>query len=267
MHGLASEGMGLNYLTEPLFGFSLPDMSPSLSISRIIPGLAEINLRSVHRPSELVGEVVQGAGGVPASLAMNFVRFAFSPLGLMDPKRMEMASPRKLRNIIKAGRLAIEGGERTAKGARVPGTEFDWTDPGDALELLMLAVGDAVPPRIRRAQEIQGQQIEAKEFWKGQREALRGKLYQAFNSGDPTDIAEMMEDIQQFDANVRNQGRPELALGSSKQLKQGYLQHLRAKVLTEEGLPTEKMFGPLYKELEQIYGSGSAQVIEKKKVK
>jgi hypothetical protein len=138
MHGLASQ----------------VGMHRSISLGRIIPGLADLDLRSGLRPEEFAGEVGLGGSGVLGSLIMNWVRFlGYSPYAFSDPKRWELIAPRGLvRSPMRAIRHAVEGGERTAKGAKMPGTEFDWTDPGDALTLILEAASFP-PARIRKEQE------------------------------------------------------------------------------------------------------------------
>ena len=157
-----------------MLGIPFPkfDLSASVSMGRIIPGLAEIGPpnRSFDAMFSRVGTDIAGAS---FGIGINALKFlSDNQLPFNDAKRWERAMPRAMKNLARGYRFLEEGRERNNNGGTV--LKFNASDPEQLAEVVGQALG-FTPTRLSRKWDRQRMEQEAVAFWN----IRRGKIGRA----------------------------------------------------------------------------------------
>ncbi len=153
--------------------------------------------------------------------------------------------PAAFRNVMRASRLFLEGGDRTRSYAQTIG--FDEEDPEQAGELVAIALGFR-PTRVAQSQELAFAEREVQAFWQTRKELLMRKAYRAkFFHQDVDEYREVLEQIRQYNGEAPD-GKLKITPDS---LKQSFRRRLQTKKKIESG---QGMTSPgVRKEMDQLY--------------
>lgn len=262
-HGLASHSFGLTDVFGGI-GWPAPDFddSGSLSEGRVIPGLADLDVRS-RSPSQALDSLLSATpslAGAGVSFAAQMLRAALNiPYHYADMKTYEPILPNAVKNPAKAIRMAEEGRERNRKGATV--VPWDMNDWNDRLSLAFQAMG-FVPSKLTKEYNKTRSFIEARNFWTAQRAILSESYYQVKDNHDAHSMAQARKNIATFNIRVTNLGIPEFRL-NYKQLEMNYRQRqmsIRQQTMGQAPRSSRN----LNKQYQDIYGE---KILEKKETR
>jgi hypothetical protein len=194
MGGIGRHSFGMKPLADMVGATWVPDvdMSKSIALQRVLPGNPTAFLKpgdSFERKlSDATQSVAGAAYGIPLAI---YKALSGDP---SDLKTWEPAIPRALRNMVRAGRLLVEGGDRDAGGNQF--LEYDKDSPEDVMEIMALAMGF----RPTRANVFWDRATEAREldqFWTLKKEGLMREAWQARESEDKEDLESAMSAIRE----------------------------------------------------------------------
>lgn len=169
LHGL---GYGLGDLMALLTGMPGPDISSSLSMGRIVPGLRGLLSITKGDVEEGVSRAAEDVSGAGFSVMWRLLRAVFDPHPL-TMRNVEQVAPTALRNLMMATRWLVDGKEVDASGA--PIVRFD---PSDRASILLMALG-LRPAKLTEAVRERRLTQEAIRYWQGRREALMRAFFWA----------------------------------------------------------------------------------------
>lgn len=260
LHGASRESFGVH---AALSGLGIPspnvDLSGSLSMGKLIPGLTSaINPKSASF-TEMVGNVTTDiagpALGVPFAMYQSIVDHT---LPADDIKRWERAMPRALKSVTKSSRLLAEQRERDRGGATI--VSFDPNDVDDQLDLLSVGLGFQ-PTKISRQWDVNSAVMEVEKYWKAQRTLLMGEFFRSIRLKDADGRADAIEAIRKYNAEL-----PYPSLRINRDSLSSSIQSRRRELMgRERQLPTQPSLRPIGKDIRSLYPEG--QVVEERKLR
>ena len=172
-------GLGRYYGLGPLHllkgaGIPVPnvDISGSLSLGRIVPGLRGAMESGDRNPEEKFGRTISDALGPVFAIGYNLWRAVESN----EPdtwKKWERTLPTAFRNVSRSLRLTLRGTERTRDNVDL--IEFDKTDPQQVAELMGMLFS-FTPTRLRQVYERRRTIKEVQMYWMTRRAVLLDQL-------------------------------------------------------------------------------------------
>lgn len=259
LHGASRYSFGLSLAGDVLGAKFVPevDMSKSLTLSRALP----LNVTSLIKPAadwnEKVANVTRDAAGAAYGIPLAMTKaVAGSDLDIADFKRWEGAMPRAFRQATRAGRLAVEGGERTPQMART--IPYDYSDPKQLGELLAIAAG-FTPTKQSQYWDRQLAEKEIDFFWKSQKQMIFEQLYEArFVYDDKEAFKQGIQKVKDFNARA-----PKGYQITPNALQSSLKNRVRRKTLIERG--DNPNIGPgVAEESRRLYPEG--EIIQQKPV-
>jgi len=246
LHGISRVGFGIPAAAD-LLGIPMPkfDMSASVGLGRIIPGLETIGPPSRSFDAGFSRFVTQ-ASGASAGIGINVMRFlSDDALDWGDSKRYERAFPRSIKNVLKARRFLEEGRERTRTGATV--LAFDASDPDQLAEIVGQALG-FTPTRLSRKWDRQRMVQEAEAFLLIRRGMILRQMDTAVQSGDRAVIKDMLAAIKRYN----KEAEPGFKI-SSRELRQSQRERARRRRLFELGRPARRKSTGLARDIDKLF--------------
>jgi hypothetical protein len=247
LHGLAQDSFGLGHIGE-LTGIPIPhlDVSRSVGMGDIIPGTEIPGMMLQNEPNDIIATAAADIGGAGGSLVDQYYKAALSD----DPDKWKKAE--KLlplvaaRNLSKAVRLGLRGGEYTQGGNAI--AQFDPYDPRTAMELVGQGLGFQ-PSKLTQGWERQIAVAEQLQYYKVQQELLLKQINYARMQQDREATADMLEQIRAY-----NQQVPQPEMGISVQtMKDSFKSYLEKHKVSGMGLAAEKKYRRLQEQTEQAY--------------
>jgi hypothetical protein len=247
LHGASADSLGMATLGRAAgLGAWVPqfDLSASISMGRIVPGIDSLREQGENFEAGVV-RGLERSGGAFLSSAIQAFRAATSN----DPntwKRVEKGMPAFARNMARARRLAAEGREQTKSGQII--AEFDPSNPRDAAELGLLAVGFQ-PRRLTegwRSEIHKRQGVQYYEVWKRQ---ISRQFNFAMASGDREAIADMRKAVRQYNNSVPF---PEMSI-TGDYLRQSLQTYLRERAKAEAGVPSSPSTFRFERSIEEVF--------------
>jgi hypothetical protein len=249
LHGASREGFGIPAAMNGL-GIPAPtlDLSASLSMGRIIPGLKPLlnpaGISSQNAVGEVVSEIAGPVFGVPFDMYQSLMD---KQLAAEDPKRWENALPRALKSVSKASRYLAEERERDRTGATV--VKWDPNDLNDQLDVLLGVGLGFQPTKLRQTWDYLSAQKEAQDYWKGQRQVLMSEVYRAHRLKDKEGKRDAIQAIKRFNAEA-----PDRALKiTGEAIRQSIQTRARNLRMKEKDVPREKYLRGVAKGVEGLY--------------
>lgn len=248
LHGASRVGFGV---PAALSGLGLPsatpDMSGSLSMGKLVPGLASALNPQGSSWKETVGEVtseVAGAWlGVPFAAYQSIID---KSLPADDIKRWERVMPRAMRGLSRSSRLMAEQRERDRGGATV--VQFDPNDWSDQMDIMSIAAGFA-PTQMNRQWDFLRAQTEVQNYWKGQRTMLTQELFRAKRLKDKEGIEDALKAVKEFNAEA-----PDKALRITRDtLERSLKTKTRNLQMRERGIPVQKSLRGVTEGVKELY--------------
>lgn len=250
MHGLSRYyGLAAFHALE-LLGVPVPqvDVSGSLSAGEPIPGIRELVEPSRDPDKKLGGAIVSALGPV-AGIGYTFWKSLMS----QDPdqwKTWERAMPTAMRVASQAIRRGDRGEESFRGGGAI--AKFDPLNTEHRTELIANALGFA-PTRMSQAYELRSAQEDLRQYWTVRRAMVLENYAWALLGEDVEARADARQAIERFN---RDAPSPKLRL-SGEEIARSLRQRTRLRSLREQGLPNEKAFQPLYRQMAPAYGAGA----------
>lgn len=253
LRGISRQGFGLKTIGD-MTGLPLPgmDLSGSLSmgspvhvISPMVQAAGKL-LKGQDYEDVMAGFTADSVGpafGIPLEMIK---AIAANDLPWNDPKRWEAASPSALRNLMRAGRYATEGEERTRTGATL--VEFDKNDMEAWMEIVAQAAG-FTNTRVSRAWDKAGMLREAEMFWAGRRGGLYAQYYRAKSYNDKDGLEAVMKAVERYNKSVPFS---QMRIGK-KDLEKSFKQRTTAAGKREAGLPATKALIPVFEEIKGLH--------------
>jgi hypothetical protein len=246
MHGMSRYyGMGPLHAMEA-FGVPVPntDVSGSLSLGRIVPGLEDM-LGQARSPEEKFGRAIVEAMGPVLGVPYAVWR-SMNDTNPDSWKKWERAMPVVLKSASRAMRIA-ERGEETARGGGQV-LEYDPTDIDQRTELIAQALGFS-PTRLGQAYELNSAQMHAQKWYSTRRSLLLEDYVYARMHGKRRMMADVKREIRMF-----NHSAPtgKIAITPQTMAKSWQERNRRARLRTA-GQPSAKMYRGLYREIEEVF--------------
>ena len=231
MHGSSRYMFGAPQVAD-LVGIPLPnvDMSGSLSMGRIIPGVEPV-LGREGRAGDTLSRAGEEVGGAVLAMPINMMRAIIddNPNTL---KRFERAMPSFAKNLSKAYRYATEG-DRLHDGSQL--VEFDLNDSKHQIEIWAQAMGFA-PTRAQIAKEKYYITKEIAEYYELRRRSLL-KAYDYARQADDTKMEQkVLQEISKFNDTLPFAG---FSL-SGKDISRSLKNRERKRAMNEAGFFVDK---------------------------
>jgi hypothetical protein len=251
MHGLGRYyGLGVIHALEAL-GVPVPkvDVSGSLSAGEPIPGVSEL-VEPSRDPDKKLGATLVSTLGPVVGIGYTLWKAVLN----QDPdswKVWERALPSALRLASQTARRSARGEETYRGGGSI--VEFDPLNTEHRTELIANALGFS-PTRATQAYELRSAQEDLRQYWV----VRRAYVLENYAWSTLQDDAEVRKDA--YEAIIRfNQDAPapQLRLTPEK-IQQSLKQRTRLRNLREQGLPNEKAFQPLYRQIAPLYGASES---------
>lgn len=248
LHGASRVGFGipaaLNGLGIPS---ATPDLSASLSMGKLIPGLSPLLNPMTSSWRETVGDVTSEVAGpwlgVPFAMYQSITDHS---LPADDIKRWERAMPRAMRGMARSSRLMAEQRERERGGATV--VDFDPNDWSDQADILSVGLGFQ-PTQLSRQWDYLRAQIEVQRYWLGQRKILTDELFRAKRLKDKDGVQDAVQAIKEFNAEA-----PDKALRiTGETIKRSMDARARNLRMKEAGVPQQKAVRGATRTLQELY--------------
>lgn len=248
LHGASRIGFGIPAALQSVgVPASEIDLSGSLSMGRLIPGLAPVLDIRNGRFNELVGETtVEIAGpaiGVPFAAYQALIDHS---LPANDIKRWERVLPRAGKAISRASRFLVEERERDRRGGTI--IEFDPNDVSDQMEIISTAAGFA-PTRLNRKWDYLRSAQEVEHYYLGMRRLLMNEYWRAFRLRNADGKEDAVKAIRKFNAETPFKS---MAI-TADSLRQSVKARVRGKEQREADIPTAKMLRPIRAETRELY--------------
>lgn len=242
LHGLSRAGFGMQF-----------DMSGSLGLGSIIPGLNELNTGILNAEgfSSTFAKTGQGVAGAGLAIPINLLQaMSDSTLPIDDFKRWERAMPRAIKNLSKAVRFAVEGRERFRSAGAGTVVDFDINDSGSIAELIGQAAG-LQPTRLSRRWDRESAQREVLAYWDTRRKTLLMQFNHArdVSGGGRAQLEPIYKAIRQFNREVPSGLKRitrDTLLSSAKEAA-------RRRALTTAGQPSALGDRPIAREVQRLY--------------
>ena len=242
--------MGIGWLEE-WTGISMPqiDLSGSLSMGRVIPGLEGIGdfFQRETEPDRAIADFTEDVGGAGVSYTMGVLR-AISDNNPDVWKRYERAMPAALKSLSRALRFHVRGEETTRTGARIASFE----DPMEKAEIIAQALGFP-PTRIGQRWEQVIAKRETEKYWMVTRQMFLADLDLATRMRDREGIADSHKAIREFNNRVRGDTELKRFVITRKVIRQSLKQRARARAREEAGLARTNIATPLARGIQQSF--------------
>ncbi len=247
LHGASRVGFGIPALLNGLgLPSATPDLSGSLSMGKLIPGMEFLNPNSKswnEAVGSLTSEVAGPWLGVPFQMYQSIMD---QQLMLSDPKRWERSMPRAMRGLSRASRLMAEQRERDRTGATV--LEYDPNDWSDQADLLSINLGFNPTQNVRQWDYITAQR-NIQSYWKGQRQILLSELYRTLRMKDKEGKEDAIAAIKKF-----NEEAPDKALVITRDAIQKSMKtRARNMQFKEADVPREKYLRGVSQEEQKLH--------------
>lgn len=248
LHGASRVGFGI---PAALNGLGVPagsaDLSGSLSMGRLIPGLSAGLNNDASNFAELLGDVTREVAGpvlgVPFALYQSVVDHS---LPADDPKRWERAMPRALRDVTRSSRYLAEQRERDTRGATV--AQFDPNDISDQMDALAVGLGFQ-PTQVTRQWDAIEAQREVQMYWKGQRKLLMDSFARASRLKDVEGIQDSRTAIKEFNKDVPY-GKMKI---TQESLQKSLAARKRERTAKETRTPVAKSLQGVSREVQELF--------------
>jgi len=252
MHGLSRNyGLGPLHLLG-LLGVPVPnvDISGSLSAGRFIPG-TEALLGEERDPNAKLGRTMAEVLGPVMGVGFNIIKALDSD----DPdtwKVWERALPTSMQGISKSIRRQHREEENFRGGGAV--VKFNPLDIEQRMENVAQFFSFATT-RVNQRFELRHSQEELKRYWVARHTAVMENYAWAIIQEDKEGLEMALKRLRKF-----NKEAPAAGLRiDSKKLKQSVRERFRRGHLREIGVPSEKAFRGLFKDLEEAFPEGAPQ--------
>lgn len=247
LHGASRVGFGIPGLMSGLgLPSAEPDLSGSLSMGKLIPGIGFINPESAgwrENVGTLTSEVAGPWLGLPFAIYQTLLDHS---IPMDDIKRWERVMPRALRAVSRSSRLMAEQRERDRGGATV--VDFDPNDWSDQMDIASIALG-FTPAQMSRQWDYLEAQKEVQTYWKSQRITLTNELFRAKRLKDKEGMADAVKAIKEF-----NETAPDKALRiTNETLRRSIQTQSRNLELRNRGVPKEKALRGISGGLDRLY--------------
>lgn len=248
LHGASRAGFGI---PAALQGVGLPsgsaDLSGSLSMGKLVPGLAAFMDPRGSSFTEMLGEVTREIAGPLLGVPLAIYNSAVdSALPSDDPKRWERAMPRALKDVSRSSRYLAEKRERDTRGATV--VHFDPNDISDQMDALAVGLGFQPTQLTRQWDAIQAQR-EVQMYWTGQRKLLLNAYGRAARLKDVEGKQDARAAIKEF-----NQEVPDAGLKITQDTLQKSLRtRERERRAKESRTPTQKSLRGVSREVQELF--------------
>ena len=249
LHGISRDTFGFGFFASYI-GIPFPhvDMSGSISLGRVVPGVQALPSFAKGHFSEGLGRVTAEAVGagfaIPLQMAQAIVEFDKNPAPLRALERM---LPAAARSIAKAVRYYEEGGVTDRRLAmKVP---MSWQDPEQRMEIIAQALGFA-PTRVSERYDQDSMYKAHAQFYALRQQKLIQDFTWARIERDREAIADVRQGIKQYNEEV-----PDKRLRiNNAMLSRSVRQRLRGVNLTEQGRPLEgRKYRGLYNEIDRLF--------------
>ena len=247
MHGISryTFGAGMPWFTE-LTGAHIPavDISGSLSMGRIVPGVASV-FGSEQEYSKRFERGTTQASGALLSIPLGFTRALSSD----DPdewKTWERTLPTALRHVSHAVRYFQRGEETRRSGEQI--ATFDPHDPYQLAEIAAQGLG-FTPTKISTQWEGKIAEKEAGMYYQNRRAILLEQFDYALRTDDRQGIKDVRAGIKRYNNSVPY-GSLKIAPDS---IFKSMVERQTGRKLGEAGIPKQKKLTPLYKDIQQLY--------------
>lgn len=246
LHGMGRYTMGLG---NELTGLPIPnlDLSGSLSMGRIIPGLAEFGAAGKFEDKFL--RAATDVGGAAYSIPLSILQAAYDSENPDTFKRWERAMPTALKNVSKAYRFLSEEAEFVRGDAEV--VRFDPENPEHNMEIAAQALGFQ-PTRLSQEWDLRNAQREQAAYFALRKQGLLRAYDHARERGTPEDVKEVAARIREYNALVRAQGHTPLAI-TGEQISRSMKGRHRHRLLFEANVPNAKLERGLYQQVQEEY--------------
>jgi hypothetical protein len=201
-----------------------------------------------------MGQASQKIAGASYGIALTMAKaMTNDQLPMSDWKRWEPAMPRAMRGLVRAGRYASEGRDRTATGATT--IPFDVGDPDQLAEVVAQGLG-FTPTRMSRYWDKQRAVLEAQAFWA----TRRGMLMKQFDHALQTRDASVIDDVRKAISRYNNEvAIPGLGI-SSEEIMNSIRARTKARMRVEQGLPANNRNIPLVQQMNKLFPEADAEV-------
>jgi|GEM_PF-4772466 len=248
LNGASRAGFGI---PAALQGVGLPsgsaDLSGSLSMGKLVPGLAALMDPKGSSFTEMLGDVTREIAGPLLGVPLAVYNSAVdSALPSDDPKRWERAMPRALKDVSRSSRYLAEKRERDTRGATV--THFDPNDISDQMDALAVGLGFQPTQLTRQWDAIQAQR-EVQMYWTGQRKLLLNAYGRAARLNDVEGKQDARSAIKEFNQEVPDSGLKITQDTLQKSLKT----RERERKAKESRTPTAKNLRGVSREVQELF--------------
>jgi len=209
---LILHGLGRNYMTP---GLAI-DLSGTFTYGNLIPGFGPaLDLASGQGDfNSSLGRVAKEAGGAGFSVAASILQAATSP-DLSTVKRLQLALPSALRNLVRAGERVADGEATTLTGKPIPNTEFDPAKPLDYIQITMEAMGFQ-NSEVAKEGEARRAVNEVAAFYGGRKNLLLRQWRHVIENGrNPKAMADMRKHIKRFNTSLAGRYRAFVITGDT----------------------------------------------------
>jgi len=248
LHGASRVGFGI---PAALNGLGIPagsaDLSGSLSMGRLVPGLAAGLNNDASNFAEVLGDITREVAGpvlgVPFAMYQSIIDHS---LPADDPKRWERAMPRALRDVTRSSRYLAEQRERDTRGATV--AQFDPNDISDQMDALGVGFGFQ-PTQVTRQWDAIEAQREVQMYWKGQRKLLMDAYARASRLKDVEGVQDSRTAIKEFNKDVPY-GKMKITQDS---LQKSLAARKRERAAKETRTPVSKALQGVSRETQELF--------------
>lgn len=252
LHGAGRYGWGLGALGRRM-DMPVPDvdLSGSLGLGRIIPGISAINAPDLNAA---VAEGTEGILGPALGIPMQLVRAMHDEHGSALEKAAAYG-PQFMKYPLKSWQWYKEGAAETKSGTRI--AEFDPSDPLHGAELMAHAMGFPLT-RVRRRQDAYGLEYELVMYYRTSRGLVLRNLYEAAMTQDPQVLKDAREALQRYNNSVPV---PALRI-TAAEAKASLKGRATSDAMKDRYLPTNKRDIPLVKEIREAFPPEDTETIE-----
>lgn len=243
LHGTSKYGFGLPQVLDVMgqqvgikhLPIPVLDRTSSISMGDILGFDPTAPLGPTKEPLKKEMQQLQRASGAGFGLGFAMYNFLTSQQSLSDMKRWEMIMPRVMANASKAGRWAMEGGERNQAGNQI--VKFDVHDTEQMAEILARAAGYQ-PRRMSAEWERIGALAEQKAFWQIRQGILLRQFGEAVKENNPENKERVIAAVKQYNADLPPEARGYAISGTT--LRNSVRQRMKVKAAQEAGYDTTK---------------------------
>ena len=250
VNGLSSNTFGLTALTSP-FGIPLPalDISATIQVGKQLPELVTLAkaLRGDEGPSDAVLDLLAQTTGVAGRQGIDLLRASFAD----TPARLKALrlAPMGLRNMLKAYFWITHKAMIDSRGNKL--LDVNLSDPAQIGEVVGQLMG-FTPTRLSAYYDARTHSIDEAKYYAASREAILTYFRMALQQRDREGTAEARRRVRAF-----NKQAPRGLAISAKDIIQSVRSARRTQGLREMGLPPQRRYWGLYREMEKAFEPGA----------